>query len=479
MKDPIGTENIDKRSGSFSRIMIAGTGSGCGKTTITCGILKALMNKGLKVASFKCGPDYIDPMFHSEITGTKSRNLDMFLCGENTAKQLFAENGGSADISVVEGVMGFYDGLGVNSVEYSSNDLSNKTGTPVILVLNCRNMALSVAATIKGFLEFSENKIKGILLNGINPVMFPMYKKLIERHNGTTVLGFMPDLPEASIESRHLGLVTAQEIDALKGKVDILAENAARYIDLDALLQIAAAAPSLRYEPVDVEKTGCAANSVKTVKIAIAKDKAFCFYYEDSIDLLRKIGAEMIPFSPLCDEALPEDIDGIILGGGYPELYSEKLSRNSSMRKSIRMAIEKKVPVYAECGGFMYLGTSINGYQMVNVIKTNAILTDKLQDFGYVSLTAGRENLLCKKGECIRAHEFHYSKSDFNGDAFTAIKVSTGKQRSCIYADENMFAGYPHLHLWGNIKFAEAFVSRCAEYRLGRSMEQEGAKQNR
>lgn len=451
---------------SFSRIMIAGTGSGCGKTTITCGILKALMNKGLKVASFKCGPDYIDPMFHSEITGLKSRNLDMFLCGENTVKQLFAENSEGAGVSVVEGVMGFYDGLGVNTVDYSSNDLSNRTQTPVILVLNCKGMALSVAAFIKGFLEFSENNIKGVLLNGINSGMFPMYKELIEKHNGIKVLGFMPDLPEASIESRHLGLVTAQEIDTLKRKIGLLAENATRHIDLDALLQIASSALALRYEPAAVDKINY--TTTRDVKIAIAKDKAFCFYYQDSIDLLCKMGAEMIPFSPLHDKSLPEDIDGIILGGGYPELYCEKLSLNSSMLESIRTAIEKRVPLYAECGGFMYLGASIEGYKMVNAIKTNSSLTDRLQNFGYVRLTADRDTLLCKKGESIHAHEFHYSKSDFDGDAFTATKISSGKQHSCIFADENRFAGYPHLHLWGNIKFAAAFVSRCAEYRLGK-----------
>jgi cobyrinic acid a,c-diamide synthase len=458
--------------------MIAGTGSGCGKTTITCGILKALMNKGLRTASFKCGPDYIDPMFHSEITGTKSRNLDMFLCGENIVKQLFAENSEDTDISVVEGVMGFYDGLGVNTVDYSSNDLSNKTGTPVILVVNCHGMSLSVAASIKGFLEFSENNIRGVLLNGTNPGMFPMYKELIEKHNGTKVLGFMPHLPEASIESRHLGLVTAQEIDELKGKIAILAENAARYIDLDALVEIASSAPALQYEMTVLEKSNCVVNNVKATKIAIARDKAFCFYYEDSIELLRKLGAEIVPFSPLTDDSLPEDIDGIILGGGYPELYCEKLSANSSMRKSIKAAIEKKVPVYAECGGFMYLGASIEGHKMVNAIKTNSVLTDRLQNFGYARLTADRDNLLCKKGERIYAHEFHYSKSDFDGDAFTSIKISSGKQHSCIFADENMFAGYPHLHLWGNVRFAEAFVNRCSGYRARKYDGTGGTKQN-
>ena len=444
----------------FSRIMISGTGSGCGKTTITCGILRALINRGLKVASFKSGPDYIDPMFHTEITGAKSRNLDMLMCGENTVKQLFSENSKGMDISVVEGVMGFYDGLGTSNTDYSSNDLSNKTCTPVILVVNCKGMALSVAAIIRGFQEFSKNSIQGVILNGINPGMYSMYKDLIENNNGIKVLGFMPNLPEVTIESRHLGLVTAKEIDDLRNKIDIMAESAEKFIDLEALIEIASSAPELSYEEINIERIG-------HPRIAIAMDKAFCFYYEDSLDLLRKMGAELIPFSPLNDTILPGEVDGIILGGGYPELYGDELSNNISMLESIRNEITKGIPVYAECGGFMYLGSSIEGQKMVDSVNSNSTLTDRLQNFGYISLTADKDNLLCKKGESINAHEFHYSKSDNDGDAFTAIKISTGKERTCIYADDNIFAGYPHLHLWGNIEFAKSFINKCIEYRIG------------
>lgn len=441
----------------FSRIMIAGTGSGCGKTTITCGILRALINRGLKVASFKCGPDYIDPMFHSKITGAKSRNLDMLMCGENTVKQLFSENSKGMDISIVEGVMGFYDGLGTNTTDYSSNDLSNKTSTPVILVVNCKGMALSVAAIIRGFQEFSKNNIQGVILNGINPGMYSMYKELIERNNGIKVLGFMPNLPEVAIESRHLGLVTANEIDDLRNKIDIMAENAEKFIDLETIIEIASSAPKLSYEETTIEKIGHS-------RIAIARDKAFCFYYEDSLNLLRKLGAELISFSPLNDKILPEDIDGIIFGGGYPELYGDQLSNNITMLESIRDAVKIGIPVYAECGGFMYLGSSIEGQKMVNALNSSSLLTDRLQNFGYIKLTAKYDNLLCKKGETINAHEFHYSKSDDDGDDFTATKISTGKERACIFANDNIFAGYPHLHLWGNVKFAKNFVLKCIEY---------------
>lgn len=290
--------NNIKEVSKFNRLLIAGTGSGCGKTTMVCAVMKGLLNQGLLVSSFKAGPDYIDPMFHSRITGTKSRNLDMFLCGENVVKQLFAENSKDCDISVVEGVMGFYDGLGMGDIEYSSNDLSNRTDTPVVLVVNAKGMATSVLALIKGFLEFKDNLIKGVLLNGVSPMMYPRYKEIIENNLDIKVLGFMPNLPEAAIESRHLGLVTADEIEDLRDKIDILGEHAAKYIDLDALMDIASSAPEMEYEKVKIEK-------IASVRIAIAKDNAFCFYYEDNLDLLRKLGAELIPFSPLDDKSLP------------------------------------------------------------------------------------------------------------------------------------------------------------------------------
>lgn len=446
------------KTSKFNRLMIAGTGSGCGKTTMVSAVMKGLMNKGLRVNSFKSGPDYIDPMFHSKITGSKSRNLDMFLCGENTVKQLFAENSRDCDISIVEGVMGFYDGLGMETIDYSSNDLSNKTNTPVILVVNAKGMALSVLALIKGFLEFKENHIKGILLNGVSPMMYPRYKEIIEKNFPVRVLGFMPNLPEAAIESRHLGLVTADEIDGLRKKIDILGENAAKYIDFDGLMEIASSAPELEYEKQNIEKVGDA-------RIAIAKDKAFCFYYEDNLDLLRKLGAELVPFSPLNDKRLPENIHGIIIGGGYPELYTERLSKNISMLESIRNAYERKIPIYAESGGFIYLGVSIEGKSMVNIFNYKSHLTNRLQNFGYIKLVANKDNLLCKKGNSINAHEFHYTKSDFDGEDFIAIKKSTGKERKSIIANENIFAGFPHLHLWGNIEFAKRFVKKCVEHR--------------
>jgi cobyrinic acid a,c-diamide synthase len=443
--------------------MIAGTGSGCGKTTITCAVLKALVNRGLEVASFKCGPDYIDPMFHSKIIKAKSRNLDMFLCGEEATKYLFAKNSENTDISVIEGVMGFYDGLSIHNIEFSSCDISNKTNTPVVLVVNCDGLYFSIVAMIKGYIDFYENKIVGVILNNTSGQMYPLYKDSIEKHLNIKVLGFMPRLKSAVLESRHLGLITADEVILLDEKLEELAKTAEENIDLDKILALANNALPLTYREIKVEKQ-------ETVRLAIAMDKAFCFYYEDSLELLRQMGAELIPFSPLQDKILPENIDGLILGGGYPELYAETLSENTSMLNSIKNSFKNGLPTYAECGGFMYLGKTISvndrSYNMVGAIETNSALTNKLQNFGYIRLVAKEDTVFCKKGQGINAHEFHYSKSDKNGNTFEAVK-SEEKGWDVGFSSPSFFAGYPHLHLWGNLDFARNFLRKCCEYKNG------------
>ncbi len=445
---------------NFARVMIAGTGSGCGKTTVTCGILKALINRNIKTAAFKCGPDYIDPMFHTEIIRTKSRNLDEFLCGENTVKYLFAKNSENTDISVLEGVMGFYDGLG-NDGSYSSYSISKHTGTPVVLVVNGTGMSLSIAAMVKGYADFMPNNIKGIIINAVSPGTYPMYKHMIEEHTQLKVLGFLPRLPEAMIESRHLGLVTASELENLQQKLNLLAENVEKYIDIDGLLKLAQTALPLEYEPIKF-------NDKYPCNIAVAKDLAFCFYYQDSLELLKQLGAKLTFFSPLHDKALPENISGLILGGGYPELYAKELSQNKSMLRDIKKAINKGTPTYAECGGFMYLQQAIIDMKgisnpMVDVIKGSSTLQKKLDRFGYATLKAKRDNLLCLKGDRLNAHEFHYSNSDNNGSDFEAAKPNSDKKWDCIFATDTLFAGYPHMHFYGNIDCARKFVQKCSE----------------
>ncbi len=451
-----------KESKKINRIMIAGTGSGCGKTTVTCGILKALVRKNYNVASFKCGPDYIDPMFHSKIIGTKSRNLDPFLCGENTTKYLFAKTGAEADFSIVEGVMGCYDGLGGKTSKYSSCDISTLTDTPMVLVVNVSGMSLSVAAVVNGYLNFGQNNIKGIILNGTSAMMYKTYKDIIEEHCKVKVYGFLPKVPEAEIESRHLGLVTAEEVGDLELRLNLLADAVDKHIDIEGLLKLGEEATELIYEEVKVEKQG-------NCKIAVARDNAFCFYYEDALKLLETMGAELKYFSPLRDGKLPEDIDGLYLGGGYPELYAKELSENKSMLESIKEAVNAELPTIAECGGFMYLQKSIkdkqgNEFDMVNLIDSTSMLTNKLSRFGYTTLTSLGDNLLLSKDEKINAHEFHYSDSDLCGEDFLAVKPITGRQWHCIHGSSSMIAGYPHMHLWGNLKAAERFVEACIRF---------------
>jgi len=447
------------------RIMIAAISSGSGKTTITCALLKALLEKGKKTVSFKCGPDYIDPMFHTEVLGINSSNLDLFLTSKDTCKYLLAESSIGADVSVIEGVMGYYDGISSDTL-YSSYHLSKVTDTPVVLVINCKGMSCTVAAVIEGIVNFKkDSNIKGIILNNISEKMYDFYRQIIKRETNVAVLGYMPIVPESSFESRHLGLVTAKETENLNKKLEKLAEAAAKTIDIDGLLRLANTAPPLEYDDISI-------NSKFDVTIAVARDKAFCFYYKDALNLLSRIGAKIEYFSPINDEKMPE-CDGFILGGGYPEIHLEALSKNKSMLADIKAKIKGGTPYIAECGGFMYLFGIIrdkneDAYNMADVIDGQVFMTKGLSRFGYITLTALCDNLLCKKGEIINAHEFHYSDSTNNGSDFIAKKPYGNREWSCIFADEQRFVGYPHIHLLGNIKYAENFLDKCSARKKAR-----------
>ncbi len=443
------------------RFMISAPGSGSGKTTIVCGLLKALMNMGLKTAAFKSGPDYIDPMFHSKVIGAKSRNLDLFMLGDSTTRYLAAKNSQDADIAVFEGAMGFYDGMGKTD-EASAYKLACVCDVPVILVVNGKGAALSLAAQIKGFKDFrADSHIAGAIINNVNPMSYLFYKDVIEQETGIKLLGYFPVMKDCNFESRHLGLITAEEIGDLQTIVDRLAVQAAKSVDLQGLLAIARQAEPLQYDEQKIRAVGKA-------RIAVAQDKAFCFYYQDALDLLSELGAELVPFSPLMDKYLPEDCQGLILGGGYPEIYAQQLAANRTMLNNIRQALQQGMPCFAECGGFMYLlehyreGEQVYGW--AGVIAGETAMTKKLNRFGYVHLTALNDNLLCRKGEKINGHEFHYSDSSNNGSSFLAEKASGKGAWQCAHANENIYAGYPHIHLWGNPVFARNFVQRCCEY---------------
>ena len=470
MKDQAKQQNIFKGM-ELPRIMIAAAGSGSGKTTVVCGLLQAFLNRGTKLASFKCGPDYIDPMFHTEALGVKSRNLDLFFCHEEMVNYLLCKNAEGTDLAVMEGVMGYYDGLAGKSTDASSYDLAVKTGTPVILIVDCKGMSVSIAALIKGFLEFRQNhQIRGVILNRLAPMLYGDIKEIIEKELRIEVFGYLPVMKDCSLESRHLGLVTAKEIGNLKEILSRLAEQMEQTIHLERILALAE-----RALPVSLEATPAlqlpSADLEDSVRIAVAQDKAFCFYYQDNLELLQELGAEIVPFSPLEDQRLPQGISGLILGGGYPELYLERLSSNQSMLADIKAAIECGLPCMAECGGFMYLhetvrGTNGNSYPLVGVVSGESYPTEKLTRFGYITLTAAEDNLLCNKGEQLRGHEFHYWDSTNTGAGMHAEKPLRRTAWDCVITEGNLWAGYPHIHFYSNPEAAVRFIKKAKDTSL-------------
>ncbi len=436
------------------RILIAGTNSGCGKTTVTCALLAAFRARGIDVSSFKCGPDYIDPMFHRQALGIPSQNLDLFFCTESQLQSQLAAD--PHTLHVIEGVMGYYDGIGTDGIA-STYEIAKATNTPVILVLNVKGMYTSAGALLHGFQAFRpQSGIRGVIFNGATPMLYEGLKQ-IARNVGVIPLGFIPHDASLAIESRHLGLVTAGEIVDIEKKLDALGSLAEQSIDLDQILQLAAQAPRLSTAPPAVKQEA-------RVRIAVARDEAFCFLYQENLALLSALGAELCFFSPVHDSVLPEQIHGLYLPGGYPELYAGVLSANRSMLSAVKSAIERGLPTIAECGGFLYLHDSLDGQSMVGIIPAKAYRTDKFQRFGYVTLTAQNDNLFCNAKESIRAHEFHYYESDLPGSDFLAEKPSSLRRYACVHATESLYAGFPHLYFPANPVFAENFIRKVFEY---------------
>ncbi|MEZ4509773.1 MAG: cobyrinate a,c-diamide synthase [Eubacteriales bacterium] len=326
-----------------------------------------------------------------------------------------------------------------------------------MLVVNVKGMYTSAGALIHGFQTFRpQSGIRGVIFNGATPMLYAGLKQIA--HNaGVIPLGFIPHDASLTIESRHLGLVTAGEIADLQKKLDALASLAEQSIDLDQILLLAAQAPRLSAaKPV--------AKQEARVRIAVALDEAFCFLYQENLALLSALGAELCFFSPVHDAALPEQIQGLYLPGGYPELYAAALSANCSMLSSVKSAVERGLPTIAECGGFLYLHDSLDSQPMVGIIHSKAYKTNKLQRFGYVTLTAQSSNLLCNAGEGIRAHEFHYYESDLPGSDFLAEKPNASRQYACVHATESLYAGFPHLYFPANPAFANNFIRKAFEY---------------
>lgn len=446
------------------RVLIAATASGEGKTTITCGIIRAFTNRGLKLSSFKCGPDYIDPMFHTKALGVRSRNLDLFMNDENTIKYLLTKNAKNSDISIVEGVMGYYDGLAGKDYRASSYDLAKVTDTPTILIVDCKGKSMSILAQIYGFVNFEKySNIKAVILNRISPMIYPEIKAMIEERLNIPVLGYMPMLPNNfAFKSRHLGLVTANEIENIDATLNALADEIESTVDLDAIIKLANETSEITCEEIQVKK-------YEDFKVAVAMDGAFCFYYEDNLELLKEFGAEICYFSPIHDEELPKGISALYLGGGYPELYLEQLSANKTMLKDIKKKIKMGLPCIAECGGFMYLHQSVEDeknvyHDVVGAVKGKSSYKAKLVRFGYIEMEAQKNTIFGPKGTVLRAHEFHYWDSTNTGDAFLAKKPLRKASWECVLASEKLYAGFPHIHFYNNLKATERFVEICQKY---------------
>ncbi len=461
----------------LNRIMIAAPKSGSGKTTITCGLLYAFKNAGEKVISYKCGPDYIDPMFHQKVIGIPSKNLDTFFTDEETTRRLFLKNRKEDEFAILEGVMGLYDGLGGVREEGSSYHLAKITKTPIILVVDAKGMGRSVISLISGFLSYDkEQLIKGVILNRMSKSYFETIKPLIEQELSIAVVGYFPDCKEFQIGSRHLGLLMPNEIADIRVQLQKLSEQLQKSVSLEAIYQIAKEVEKVEVCPMVTDtETGIVGvetdimNNANKPVIAVAKDEAFCFYYEDNLNILERFGAKIEYFSPLHDNGLPDGCCGILLGGGYPELYADKLSQNTAMLQSIKKAAEMEMPIVAECGGFMYLHSVIVDkeeklHTMTKVLPAKCYDTGKLVRFGYIELEGGNNDFL-PKGERIRGHEFHYYDSEDNGADCLAIKPVTGKSYPCIIITGNSFVGFPHLYYPSNPIFAENFVKKAREYK--------------
>lgn len=444
------------------RILLGAAASGSGKTLITCGLLQALKNRKLQVTSFKCGPDYIDPMFHSRVIGTKSRNLDSFFADEDTVRYLLEKNARDCEISVIEGVMGYYDGLAGISAKASAYDVAKITKTPAVLIVNAKGMSLSAAAFIKGFVEYQEDsQIRGVILNQVSSMMYPRLKQIIEEELSIKVYGYVPVVKDCVLESRHLGLVMPEEIVDLQQKLMELAEILEKSVDIDGLLELAEHA-----EELPVQESPVAYHTGRKIRIALAKDEAFCFFYQDNLELLEEMGAELVPFSPIHDKKLPEHIDGMLFHGGYPELYAKKLSENKEMLAAVCAAVQTGIPYMAECGGFMYLHQEMedmegHSWPMAGVIHGKSWRTPRLTRFGYITLEDG--TCFGEHVGAIRAHEFHYFDSDRCGEAYTAKKPLSSRSWKCIHSDGQGMSGFPHMYYYSNLRVPEQFLRACEE----------------
>lgn len=426
----------------MSSFIIAGGSSSTGKTTLTLGILRALKNRGVHVQPFKAGPDYIDPMFHRVAAGRPSYNLDTILFSEKVVRHLHYSHVKDAEIGVIEGVMGLYDGLGTEKDNGSTAHLAKVLDVPVILVINGSGMSSSAAAMVLGFKLYDPSvKLAGVILNRLGSQShYALLKEAIERDTGVPCLGWLPNQESMVLESRHLGLIPVDELPEMEADLDRLAASIEEHVSLDALITLGAVEPPVCPEPVEVPNF----DALKGMRMGIFKDKAFNFYYQDNIDLLTQQGVEWVEMSPLADGTL-KPCDALYIGGGYPEMFTQELSANSTFRASLLEALENGLVAYAECGGFMYLTKAIDGVPMVGFFEDEALMTKKLQRFGYVDIQT-------ESGLRTKAHEFHFSDVSHAEELPYAFKVSKplnpSREWRCGRAKKNVIGSYPHIHFY-------------------------------
>lgn len=447
----------------MQKMLIAGTSSGVGKTTIALGIMQALKKRGYIVQPYKVGPDYIDTAYHSQITGRKSRNLDSYMLEDEKVKYLFNRAMADAEVAVVEGVMGLYDGKGTSIEDCSSGAMSKLLKLPVILVINAKAMAASSAAMVLGYKLIDPNvKIVGVIANQVKTEShFKLIKEAVESYCNIPVLGYFPPNEKVSLPSRHLGLVPSGELEALEDTFIQLGEAIEKYIDIDRLLELCQGdAVESDFRP-SIKQDRC------SKIVAVAYDEAFNFYYEDNLELLRDLGVKLVYFSPLREETLP-DCDCIYIGGGFPEVFAEQLEANEKLRKALKLAHENGIPIYAECGGLMYLGERLvdlkgESFEMVGVFEGESRMTSGLKRFGYCYGEALEDTILTKKGTVLRGHEFHHSEFFSTEKAVYRMKKNKVDHASKTwlggYSKGHTLASYLHLHFYSHLEAVERFLS--------------------
>ena len=455
-------------------IVVAGTHSGCGKTTVTAGLIRALRDKGLRVQPFKSGPDYIDPGFHSAAAGRPCRNLDTRMLEEKAVKELYQRQMPDADISIVEGVMGLFDGAGADDERGSAAHLSKLLGLPVVLVIDARAMARSAAAMAYGYARFDpEVRVAGFIMNRVGSSRHAsLLKEAVEKGTGLPVLGCFERDSEITIPDRHLGLVPSWEDEDLQNRIKLIGKRASESINLELLLDLADGAEDLEDTEPQIFPKIVKQSGDDAPIIAVARDEAFCFYYEDNLDLLRAFGARIEFFSPLEDKTLPPGTSAIWFGGGYPELHGEKLSGNTPFLESLRDAAGRNMPIFGECGGYMYLSDAIvdkrgERYPMAGILPGTAVMGRKLAALGYCTARSSCETYMGPSGSVVNGHVFHWSEfinlPEGSGKLFTVTKDSTdvgaGDMRN------NTVGSWLHIHFASNPRAAKGFVEAAAEWK--------------